>query len=136
MRKHMPENVELFIKDHGKNGEIIYFEQNSIQAVKNGNLIAEIEYKNASNLKYERKIEMPANFVYSVLYGGWIYTKKAFCTQCSSEGIGTLGEYECKDCDLWFCAKHIYIYRDINNWAITRNDPELCLKCYGKRDGK
>ena len=47
---------------------------------------------------------------------------------CCVESKQELGQ--CTKCNKSFCLRCLYSYVDGNNRAITRNSPDLCLKCY------
>lgn len=55
--------------------------------------------------------------------------KRYKCDKCSIE-MYKKDTYECQRCGKIFCAKHIYIYVDGNNAAITMHSPNLCEECY------
>ena len=48
--------------------------------------------------------------------------------ECGCEKTST--KNKCSDCGFYFCDKHLYIYVDGNNGAITKNSKLYCKNCY------
>ena len=61
--------------------------------------------------------------------------KKLECAECG-EKLFKKDASVCQRCGRVFCKKHIYIYVDGSNAAITNNGPELCENCYKEEYGR